>query len=137
MDSLINFLPSFIFVLLLLYNTKSVGRIFSLSNFIILLYTVSMLSFGIYSLVDSTYFINLEAFFIVFFSILLLTRPLAKFEKKITSEIEIIELPERKYKVLVFLIVSISIYSLIFFGKNLSSNLCNIIFYFSIIIVIP
>ena len=85
MYNLINFLPSFIFISFLYYNTKSVGRIISLSNFIILLYTVSMICFGIYSLVDSTYFINLESFFIVFFSILILTRPLAKFEKKITS----------------------------------------------------
>ena len=46
--------------------------------------------------------LNLETFLIVFFSILILTRPLAKFEKKITSEIEIIELSEKKYKVLFF-----------------------------------
>lgn len=115
-----NFLPSLIFVALLFYNTMSVGRIICLSNFIISLYTVSMISFSIYSLVDSTYFINLEAFFIVFFSILILTRPLAKFEKQITSEIDIIELSKKKYNVLVFLIVSISIYSIFFFGKNMS-----------------
>ncbi len=78
-----------------------------------------MISFGIYSLVDSTYFINLETFFLVFFSILILTRPLAKFEKKITSEIGIIELSEKKYKVLFFLIVSLSVYSIFFFGKNI------------------
>ena len=46
--------------------------------------------------------------FIVFFSILILTRPLAKFEKKITSEIKIIELAKKRYKVLVFLIVGIN-----------------------------
>lgn len=120
MYNLINFLPSLIFVSLLYYNTKIVGRIISLSNFIILLYTVSMISFGIYSLVDSTYFINLETFLIVFFSILILTRPLAKFEKKITSEIKIIEIEKERYKVLVFLIVTISVYSIFFFGKNLS-----------------
>jgi oligosaccharide repeat unit polymerase len=119
MYNLFNFLPSLIFVSLIYYNTKSVGRIISLSNFIILLYTVSMISFGIYSLVDSTYFINLETFFLVFFSILILTRPLAKFEKKITSEIGIIELSEKKYKVLFFLIVSLSVYSIFFFGKNI------------------
>ena len=119
MYNLINFLPSFIFISFLYYNTKSVGRIISLSNFIILLYTVSMICFGIYSLVDSTYFINLESFFIVFFSILILTRPLAKFEKKITSEIKIIELAKKRYEVLVFLIVGISVYSIFFFGKNI------------------
>lgn len=79
-----------------------------------------MISFSIYSLVDSTYFINLEAFFIVFFSILILTRPLAKFEKQITSEIDIIELSKKKFNILVFLIVSISTYSIFFFGKNMS-----------------
>ena len=119
MYSLINFLPSIIFVSLLYYNTKSVGRIISLSNFIILLYTISMISFGIYSLVDSTYFINVEAFFIVFFSILILIWPLAKFEKEITSEIKIIELEKERYEFLVFFIVSISVYSIFFFGKNI------------------
>lgn len=119
MYNLFNFLPSLIFASLIYYNTRSVGRIISLSNFIILLYTISMISFGIYSLVESTYFINLETFLIVFFSILILTRPLAKFEKKITSEIEIIELSEKKYKVLFFLIVSLSVYSIFFFGKNI------------------
>lgn len=78
-----------------------------------------MISFGIYSLVDSTYFINLETFFLVFFSILILTRPLAIFENKITSEIKIIELSKEKYEVLVFLIVSVSVYSIFFFGKNI------------------
>jgi oligosaccharide repeat unit polymerase len=114
-----NFLPSIVFVALLYYNTKSTGRIISLSNFIILLYTISMISFGIYSLVDSTYFINVEAFFIVFFSILILIWPLAKFEKEITSEIKIIELEKERYEFLVFFIVSISVYSIFFFGKNI------------------
>ena len=119
MYNLINFLPSLIFVLLLYYNTKSVGRIISLSNFIILLYTVSMISFGIYSFVDSTYFITLKTFLIVFFSIIILTRPLAKFEKKITSKIKIIALPKNRYEVLVFILVIISVYSIFFFGKNI------------------
>ena len=79
-----------------------------------------MISFGIYSLVESTYFINLETFFIVFFSILILTRPLAKFEKKITPNTKIIELKKNKYKVLVFLIALISVYSILFFGKNIA-----------------
>jgi oligosaccharide repeat unit polymerase len=78
-----------------------------------------MISFGIYSLVDSTYFINVEAFFIVFFSILILIWPLAKFEKEITSEIKIIELEKERYEFLVFFIVSISVYSIFFFGKNI------------------
>ena len=72
MYNLTYFFPSVIFIVFLYYNTISVGRIICLSNFIISLYTVSMISFSIYSLVDSTYFINLEAFFIVFFSILIL-----------------------------------------------------------------
>ncbi len=79
-----------------------------------------MVSFGIYSLVEPTYFINLETFLIVFFSILILTRPLAEFEKKITSNTKIIELKKKKYDVLVFIIVIISVYSIIFFGKNIS-----------------
>lgn len=120
MDTLINFLPSLILVLLLIYNTIRVGRIFSLSNFIISLYTLSMISFGIYSLIDATYFISLKAFFIVFFSIFILTRPLSRFEKKITSNTKIIELKRNKYVVLVIIIVLISAYSLIFFGKNIS-----------------
>ena len=119
MNSLINFLPSLIFVLLLYFNTKRVGRLISLSNFIILLYTLSLVSFGIYSLFESTYFINLEAFFIVFFSIIILTRPLSKFEKKITPNTKIIEIPKTKYKVLVFIVTAISAYSIIFFGKNI------------------
>ena len=119
MYNLINFLPSLIFLFLFFYNTRRVGRIISLSNFIILLYTVSMISFGIYSFVDSTYFINLKTFLIVFFSIIILTQPLAKFEKKITSKIKIIELPKNRYEVLVFLLVIISLYSIFFFGKNI------------------
>lgn len=120
MDNLINFLPSLILVLLLIYNTMSVGRIFSLSNFIISLYTLSMISFGIYSLIDATYFISLETFFIVFISIFILTKPLAIFEKKITSNTKIITFKRKKYAVLVFIIVIISAYSIIFFGKNVS-----------------
>lgn len=119
MSTLINFLPSVIFVSFLYYNTISVGRIICLSNLIILLYTVSLLSFGIYSLVESTYFINLETFLIVFFSILILTRPLAKFEKQITSEVKIIEISKKKYEILVFIVVSTNIYSILFFGKNI------------------
>ena len=119
MDSLINFFPAFIFLLLLYYNSKILGRIISLSNFIISLYTVSMISFGINSVLESTYFINLESFLIVFFSILILTRPLARFEKKITSSTKIIELNRSRCKVVIITLILISVYSIIFFGKNM------------------
>jgi oligosaccharide repeat unit polymerase len=119
MDTLINFFPSLIFLSLLYYNIKTVGRIISLSSFIILLYAVSMICFAVYSFVDETYYITFETFFLVFFSIIIFTLPLAKFEKKITSNTKIIGLNKKRYKVLVFLIISISVYSIFFFGKNL------------------
>jgi oligosaccharide repeat unit polymerase len=119
MDTLINFFPSFIFVVLLYYNIKKIGRIISLSSFIISLYTFSLISFGIYGLKDSTYFISIESFIIVFISIFVLTQPLAAFEKEITSSTGVIELRENRFKVVFFSIVGISVYSIIFFGKNI------------------
>jgi oligosaccharide repeat unit polymerase len=79
-----------------------------------------MLSFGISSLVDSTYFITIETFSIVFCSTLVLTRPLAKFEEKITQDTTIIELNEKRYEVLVIIMIIISFYSIAFFGQNIS-----------------
>jgi len=120
MDNLINFLPALFFILLLIYNIKKLGRVASLSSFIIALYAISMLSYGIYCFSDSTYFFNTETIFIVFISILILTRPLASFEKKITAETKIIEIEKKKYNVLVVVVVILSLYSILFFTKNIS-----------------
>ena len=124
MYNLINFLPAFVFILLLYFNIRKVGRIVSLSNFIIALYTLSMLSYGIYCFSDSTYFFDFTTLGIVFLSIFILTRPLVSFEKKITSETTIIEVERRKYKVLVTIVVILGIFSIGFFARNIA-NLFN------------
>jgi len=119
MYNIINFLPPLFFILFLYYNVKKVGRVVSLSSFIIAIYTLSMFSYSICSLSEPTYYYNLETLLIVFFSILFLTHPLSSFEKKITLRTTISKLKTNKYKVIVFSIILISVYSILFFAKNI------------------
>ena len=119
MNYLTNFLTVIPFLLLLFYNIKKLGRVIALSNFIIALYTFSMLSYGITCFNNPTYYLTIKAYLIVFFSILILTYPISAFEKKFNSDTTIAELNTKKFRIILIILLILNIIAIGFFSTNL------------------
>ena len=94
-----------------------------MSNFIIGLYTFSMFSFGICCFNNSTYYMNIESFLIVFLSVLILTRPLTSFEKRLHNDTRIVMINANKMKVLSLIIIFFSLFSIVFFSLQINKIL--------------
>ena len=123
MNYIINFSPTLPFLILLIYNIKKIGRVIAMSNFIIALYTFSMFSFGISCINESTYYLNLESFLIVFISVLILTRPLTSFEIKLHKNITIAQIEPDKMRLISMVVIFFGFVSIIFFSLNINKIL--------------
>lgn len=96
-----------------------------MSNFIIAIYTFSMLAYYICSCFESKYYYNYEALSIVLISLIILISPLSKFESLIKPRTQVNKLEQSKYKFLAYILISISFFSIIFFATNISAILAS------------
>ncbi len=114
-----NILPFVSFLIAFIANTKLVGRLACMSNVIIGLYGCSSFCHWIISdFFDSRKSCSLEAFLIVFFSILLITLPLSFFERKNQSS-ELSCINEQKLIVIERIVCVFCFYAIIFFAQYL------------------
>lgn len=115
-----NFIPFLLFFTLFIFNYRAVGRLIALSNFIILLYTISMLSFFILTTIYNVdYYYNIYGLLLIFIPICFMVMPLRKFEKQSNNcKLEVIN--PRKLKIFAYFVTIICLYAIFFFSLNLT-----------------
>lgn len=114
MNIFLSFLPASVFIALLLYNGLKVRRWLCLSNYIIAIYTLSVLAFGINCLINDQYYFNVEALIWVFLPILVLTRPLAGLERKLGADCELSPFSHGKALFVMYFLVFLGLVSIVF-----------------------
>lgn len=113
-----NIIPLLIFAVLLIINYKKVGRVVALSNYILLLYTISALSFYILTLIKTGIYYNIEALSLIAVTTYILIKPLQIFESKNLGS-KLSPINKNNFSFLVNIILITSLIAIIFFGKNI------------------
>ena len=116
---MINFIPFFLYVCLLGCNIHKVGRLVSMSSFILSLFTLSMFSFGICSILHDHYYFSVQGLLLISLPLLFLVWPLTKFECRLSSSSRFHCVGTRRNTIVSIFIILIGLYSIIFFSMHL------------------
>lgn len=113
-----NLLPFLVFAVLLIINYKKVGRVVALSNYILLLYLISFLSFYFNTLLNTGVYYNMEALVLVVVVTYVLVIPLQKIESR-KYKLKLSFIDSKKLNQLVIFVCVLSFIAIVFFGKNI------------------
>lgn len=119
MEVLIKIFPFLFYVLLILLNTYRVRRLICLSNFIILLFSLSMFCFGVSCLLHNGYYYNLEGFLLITLPILVCVWPLTEFERRLSFGVKFYPVCHVRNVLFSYFLILIGLYAVVFFGRNL------------------
>lgn len=92
-----------------------------MSNFIIALFSLSMLSYGFCSMIHNEYYYSMQGFLFISLPLFILIFPLSKFERRLCSTSKFYYVDHRKNLIVMSFVVLIGLYSLLFFMNNLGS----------------
>lgn len=117
-----NFIPFLFFTILFWLNKRRIGSFWAMSNYILMLYMFSTLSFFILSIIrkSSGIYWNIEALLLISLPTFLLVQPLSRIESKIFRKKYVLE--DIKLKPLQYLswsLIVISFISIFFFLQNI------------------
>ena len=120
---MINCFPPILYAVTTYSVYRRVGRFYSLSVFIWLLHTVSMLCFWIKAdfLLGFENDYSIGALALMYFTLFLITIPLIRFEKRLSKcgNIKAVSISSSKFKIVVYSLIILSLYSIAFFVVNL------------------
>jgi len=119
MLKIVNTMPFILYCVWLCFNIKTVGRLVSMSTFIIFIYTLSMFSYAICSLIYDDYYYSLYGLTLITMPLFLFTRPLARFERKISSNSKFSYIDPKRCRIVIWFVIFIGLYALYFFSLNL------------------
>lgn len=121
---MIDFVPFLIHSVFLLYFVRSSYHKVCLSNFILLLHTLSMLSYGILATFsEKQYYYTFQAYFIMLASLIILLIPLRRYEHKLVAYniSGFTSLPKSKFNQITFFLIVLGLYASFFFLVNITS----------------
>ncbi len=117
---MINFLPFALHLIILLQYIRRSQHKICLSNFILALHTLSMFAFGVLAVFFyPDYYFTFKAYLLMLFTLLILLYPLRKYENKIKATTKLAKFPILGYQIIVVFLIVISLYSCVFFTRNL------------------
>ena len=117
---MVKLVPFLVFFGLFLFNKRRVGHFFTLSNYILLLYSFSTLSFFFYSLFNTSIYWNFQSLLLIVVPTFLLILPLSRVEIQMRrSGFCFSELNKKRFTVLSWGLIVLSIYSIFFFSRGL------------------